>query len=64
MGQWVSGDLVTQFLLNAAPQPRGLDSQRTEAGAQYWTFPADFYDRVLRLVGPQSEMQRRGRARP
>lgn len=61
---WVSGDLVTQFLLNAAPQPRGLDSQRTAAGAQYWTFPADFYDRVLRLVGPQSEMQRRGRARP
>lgn len=64
MGQWVSGDLVTQFLLNAAPQPRGLEGQRTEAGAQYWTFPADFYDRVLRLVGPQSEMQRRGRARP
>ncbi|MBP6536389.1 MAG: hypothetical protein KA212_02785 [Burkholderiaceae bacterium] len=55
---------MTQFLLNAAPQPRGLDSQRTAAGAQYWTFPADFYDRVLRLVGPQSEMQRRGRARP
>lgn len=61
---WVSGDLVTQFLLNAAPQPRGLDGQLTPGGARYWTFPADFSERVLRLVGPNSELQRRGRARP
>ena len=61
---WVSGDLVTQFLLNAAPQPRGLEGQSTESGARFWTFPADFYDRVLRLVGPNSDLQTRGRVRP
>lgn len=46
---WVSGDIVAQFLLNAAPPRRGLDEQLTPGGARYWRFPADFYDRIYRL---------------
>jgi len=46
---WVSGDIVAQFLLNAAPLRRGLDEQTTPGGARYWRFPADFYDRIYRL---------------
>lgn len=50
---WVSGDMLVQFLLNAAPPVRGLDGQSTEAGARYWTFPLDFSARVSRLLGPK-----------
>lgn len=51
---WVSGDIVAQFLLSAAPPRRGLDEQHTPGGARFWTFPADFYDRVTRLFRPQA----------
>ena len=46
---WVSGDMLAQFLLSAPPPRRGLAEQRTAGGARYWTFPADFYDRIYRL---------------
>jgi esterase/lipase superfamily enzyme len=51
---WVSSDMVAQFLLSAAPPRRGLDAQQTPNGARFWTFPADFYDRVARLFRPVS----------
>jgi esterase/lipase superfamily enzyme len=43
---WVSGDLLAKFLLNAAPDERGLEAQATGSGKRYWRFPAD-YDRRL-----------------
>ena len=49
---WVSGDLLGLFLLNAGPQQRGLDPQSSAGGARYWTFPADFDERVVRLFTP------------
>ncbi len=49
---WVSGDMLAQFLLNVEPVHRGLESQDTKAGARYWTFPADFKERVYRLLAP------------
>ena len=53
---WVSGDLLVQFLLNAAPERRGLNEQKSTLGSKFWTFPSDFNVRVLRLVGPGSEL--------
>ncbi len=46
---WVSGDMLAQFLLSAAPSRRGLDEQRIPSGARFWTFPSDFQDRIYRL---------------
>jgi esterase/lipase superfamily enzyme len=46
---WVSGDLLGLLLLRAEPQRRGLVAQTTARGARYWTFPADFDQRVARL---------------
>lgn len=58
---WVSGDLLAQFLLNAAPLRRGLDPQNTDTGARYWTFPLDFSERVYRLLGAPSPAPRPAR---
>lgn len=49
---WVSSDLLGLLLLNAEPPRRGLDGQTAMGGARYWTFPPDFYDRVVRLFKP------------
>lgn len=46
---WVSGDLLGLLLLRADPQRRGLEAQTSPRGARYWTFPADFDERVARL---------------
>jgi len=46
---WVSGDLLGLLLLRADPQRRGLVAQTGARGARYWTFPADFDQRVARL---------------
>jgi hypothetical protein len=47
---WVSGDMLVQFLLNRPPDQRGLDEQASAAGKRYWGFPADFDQRVRRIV--------------
>ena len=47
---WVSGDLLVQFLLNAAPDQRGLDAQATGSGKRYWGFPADYDRRVVGII--------------
>jgi len=49
---WVSNDLLGLLLLNAEPQRRGLSEQAGPGGARYWTFPADYRDRVLQLFKP------------
>ena len=46
---WVSSDLLGLLLLNAGPAQRGLVEQTGPRGARYWTFPPDFYERVVRL---------------
>jgi esterase/lipase superfamily enzyme len=46
---WVSGDLLGLLLLRADPLRRGLVAQTGARGARYWTFPADFDQRVARL---------------
>jgi esterase/lipase superfamily enzyme len=46
---WVSSDLLGLLLLNAGPEHRGLEGQTGARGARYWTFPPDFYQRVVRL---------------
>ena len=61
---WVSGDLLVQFLLNAAPERRGLNEQKSTLGSKFWTFPNDFNVRVLRLVGPGSELDPRRSRKP
>ncbi len=61
---WVSGDLLVQFLLNAAPERRGLNEQKSTLGSKFWTFPSDFNVRVLRLVGPGSELDPTRSRRP
>ena len=47
---WVSGDLLVQFLLDRPPDQRGLDAQTSPNGKRYWGFPADFDQRVRRIV--------------
>jgi esterase/lipase superfamily enzyme len=48
---WVSGDLLGQFLLNAPPDRRGLEAERTGSGKRYWGFPPDFDRRIARVLG-------------
>ena len=47
---WVSGDMLVQFLLDRAPDQRGLDPHATPDGKRYWGFPIDFDVRVRRIV--------------
>lgn len=47
---WVSGDLLVQFLLNAAPGQRGLEAQSTGSGKRYWGFPSDYDRRVVDII--------------
>jgi esterase/lipase superfamily enzyme len=47
---WVSSDILAMFLLNAAPQQRGLEPQSGPGGVRFWTFPPDYYARVIELM--------------
>ena len=38
------------FLLNAAPQQRGLEPQSGPGDVRFWTFPPDYYARVIELM--------------
>lgn len=38
------------FLLNAMPQQRGLEPRVRVDGVRIWTFPPDYYERVIKLV--------------
>ena len=43
---WVSGDVLVTLLFHLAPAERGLDPGTAASGTRYWTFPADYPDRV------------------
>lgn len=43
---WVSSDLLVTLMFHLTPAERGLQSSKTSQGAEVWTFPADFPDRV------------------
>jgi esterase/lipase superfamily enzyme len=60
---WVSGDLLGLLLLRAEPQRRGLVAQTSPRGARYWTFPADFDQRVARLFSEARDSGEPPRAR-
>jgi hypothetical protein len=46
---WVSSDVIALLLLDAGPKQRGLEERIGERGARFWTFPADFDQRIARL---------------
>jgi esterase/lipase superfamily enzyme len=60
---WVSGDLLGLLLLRAKPQQRGLVAQTTVGGTRFWTFPADFDQRVARLFAEARDSGEPPRAR-
>lgn len=43
---WVSSDVLVSLLYHLPPAPRGLDPGTGPSGAQYWTFPTDYPDRL------------------
>jgi esterase/lipase superfamily enzyme len=53
---WVSSDVIALMLLGAAPAERGLQAQSGPDGVRFWTFPADFEQRIAQLLA-----QSRGR---
>ncbi len=47
---WVSNDLIVTLLFDLATGERELASGTAASGAAYWTFPADYPDRMPALV--------------
>lgn len=47
---WVSGDLLVKFLLRLPPGERGLEARATRNGGRFWGFPADYDQRVVRII--------------
>lgn len=43
---WVSNDVLVTLLFHLAPDERGLSAGTAPSGAGYWTFPADYPDRI------------------
>ena len=43
---WVSSDVLISLLYHLAPDLRGLASGRGPSGAEYWTFPQDYPERL------------------
>ena len=57
---WVSSDVLITLLFHLPPDQRGLDDDKAPSGAEYWTFPPDYPERLagvmakLRAQGPPS----------
>jgi esterase/lipase superfamily enzyme len=47
---WVSSDVLLKLLFHAPPRARGLDPNRTEIALAFWTFPADYPQRLPAVV--------------
>jgi len=47
---WISSDVLVQFIFHADPLKRGLVENYNEHGLRYWTFPADYPDRIIRII--------------
>ncbi len=43
---WVSNDMMLAIMLGLSAETRGLEPGVSPSGAAYWTFPADYPDRV------------------
>lgn len=43
---WVSSDVLMQFLWHKSPAERGLQERFTANGLRFWSFPADYEERV------------------
>ena len=46
---WVSSDVLVTLLFHLTPQERGLERGTTSNGGVYWTFPADYPDKMPAL---------------
>ncbi len=46
---WVSNDVLLTLLFHLAPDARQLEPGTAAAGGRYWTFPADYPDRMPAL---------------
>jgi esterase/lipase superfamily enzyme len=57
---WVSSDVIALMLLGAAPAERGLQAQSGPDGFRSWSFPADFEQRVARLLAQARDRQGEG----
>lgn len=47
---WVSSDILLKLRFHAPPQARGLDPNSTEIALAFWTFPADYPQRLPAVV--------------
>src|SRR5690606_35822801 len=47
---WVSSDVLITLLFHLPPGERGLDEGEAPSGAHYWTFTADYPDRLASLM--------------
>jgi len=43
---WVSSDILLKLRFHAPPQARGLDPNSTEIELAFWTFPADYAEKL------------------
>ena len=43
---WVSSDVLLKLLFHAPPPARGLDPNRMANALAFWTFPADYAERL------------------
>lgn len=46
---WVSSDVLVTLLFHMPPGERGLETDASMPGAQYWSYPPDFPDRTRAL---------------
>lgn len=47
---WVSTDLLLKMLFGMGPAERGLEPGHIAQGSQYWEFPPDYGQRLLRVM--------------
>jgi esterase/lipase superfamily enzyme len=47
---WVSSDALITLLYHLPPDERGLASDRSASGAEYWTFTPDYPDRLAAVM--------------
>lgn len=55
---WVSTDVLVQLLLDARPDQRGLESHVSEVDSKVWYFPADYPERIDRILSDYRSRQK------
>jgi esterase/lipase superfamily enzyme len=62
---WVSNDVLLTLLFHLAPAERGLEPGTAPSGARYWTFTADYPERITALRDTlRPRLQAAGPAQP